>query len=157
VSRATDGLGSRRVRSLPRRHPEERCADAPVGMGDGPAAAATPDRNCGMVTAETALALPALALVVGLMLWALLAATAQLRCVDAARAAARSVARGDGQAESVAAGLRLAPEGAHIRVERSGGLVRVNVEAMVGPAGSRGGFLPTLAVSADAVVPDEQG
>ncbi len=157
MSRATDGLGSRRVRSLPRRHPEERCADALVGMGDGPAAAATPDRNRGMVTAETALALPALALVVGLMLWALLAATAQLRCVDAARAAARSVARGDGQAESVAAGLRLAPEGAHIRVERSGGLVRVNVEAMVGPAGSRGGFLPTLAVSADAVVADEQG
>ena len=157
MSRATDGLGSRRVGWLPRRHPEERCADALVGMGGGPAAAATPDRNRGMVTAETALALPALALVVGLMIWALLAATAQLRCVDAARAAARSVARGDGLAESVAAGLRLAPEGAHIRVERSGGLVRVNVEAMVGPAGARAGFLPTLAVSADAVVADEPG
>jgi hypothetical protein len=156
VSRATDGLGSRRIGSLPRRHPEERPADALAGIGEGPAAAAT-DRNRGMVTAETALALPALALVVGLMLWALLAATAQLRCVDAARAAARSVARGDGLAESMAAGLRLAPEGAHIRVERSGGFVRVNVEAMVGPAGSGAGFLPTLAVSADAVVADEPG
>jgi hypothetical protein len=41
-------------------------------------------------------------------------------------------------------------------VERSGGLVRVNVEAMVGPAGSGAGFLPTLAVSADAVVADER-
>jgi hypothetical protein len=110
-----------------------------------------------MVTAETALALPALALVVGLMLWALLAATAQLRCVDAARAAARSAARGDGLAESVAAGQRLAPAGAHIRVERGGGLVRVNVEAAVGPAGSGAGFLPALVVSADAVVADEQG
>jgi hypothetical protein len=110
-----------------------------------------------MVTAETALALPALALVVGLMLWALLAATAQLRCVDAARAAARSVARGDALAESVAAGLRLAPAGAHIRVERGGGLVRVKVEATVGPAGPGGGFRPALGVSADAVVADEQG
>jgi Flp pilus assembly protein TadG len=108
-----------------------------------------------MVTAETALALPALALVVGLMLWALLAATAQLRCVDAARAAARSVARGDALAESVAAGLRLAPAGAHIQVERGGGLVRVKVEATVGP-GPGSGFLPALGVSADAVVADEQ-
>ena len=157
MSRATHGLGSRRIGSLPRRHPEERRADALAGIGEGPAAAATPDRNRGMVTAETALALPALALVVGLMLWALLAATAQLRCVDAARAAARSVARGDGLAESMAAGLRLAPEGAHIRVERSGGLVRVSVEAMVGPAGSGAGLVPTLAVSADAVVADEPG
>jgi hypothetical protein len=157
VSGATDGRGSRRVGWPPRRHPEERCADALAGMGDGPAAAGSTDRNRGMVTAETALALPALALVVGLMLWALLAATAQLRCVDAARAAARSVARGDGVAESVTAGLRLAPEGAHIRVERSGGLVRVNVEAMVGPAGSGARFLPTLVVSADAVVADEPG
>jgi len=157
VSRATHGLGSRRIGSLPRRHSEEGRADALAGIGEGPAAAATPDRNRGMVTAETALALPALALVVGLMLWALLAATAQLRCVDAARAAARSVARGDGLAESMAAGLRLAPEGAHIRVERSGGLVRVSVEAMVGPAGSGAGFLPTLAVSADAMVADEPG
>ncbi len=125
--------------------------------GASTATAAALDRNRGMVTAETALALPALALVVGLMLWALLTAIAQLRCVDAARAAARSVARGDGLAESVAAGRRLAPAGAHIRVERSGGLVRVNVEARVGPAGSGAGFLPTLAVSADAVVADEQG
>ena len=149
MSRVTGVLGSRRVGRLIRRF---------FGIRGLPAdTAATLDRNRGMVTAETALALPALALVVGLMLWALLAVTAQLRCVDAARAAARSVARGDGLAESVAAGLRLAPKGAHIRVERGGGLVRVNVEATAGPGGSGSGFLPTVAVSADAVVADDPG
>lgn len=149
MSQANAEAGVRRAGGLIRCKPGIR--------GGSAARAASLDRNHGMVTAETALALPALALVVALMLWALLAATAQLRCVDAARAAARSVARGDGLAESIAAGRRLAPAGAHIRVERGGGLVRVNVEATVGPAGSRAGFLPTLAVSADAVVADEPG
>lgn len=149
MSRANDELGPRRLDWLIRRALRIRGLPADT--------AAILDRNRGMVTAETALALPALVLVVGLMLWALLAVTAQLRCVDAARAAARSVARGDTFAQSVTAGLRLAPKGAHIRVERGGGLVRVNVEATVGPAVSGTGFLPTVGVSGDAVVADEPG
>lgn len=108
----------------------------------------------GMVTAETALALPALALVAGLMLWAVLAVTAQLRCVDAARAAARAFARGDGLGQSAAAGQRLAPAGARIHVGRDGDLVRVNVQAPVGPLGTSG-LAPTLTVSATAVVAAE--
>ncbi len=110
----------------------------------------------GMVVAETALALPALVLVVGLMLWAVLAVTAQLRCVDAARATARAAARGDGVAASVAAGHRLAPKGAHIAVTQSGGLVHVEVSARTAPFGGAVPA-PTLTVSADATVAVEPG
>jgi hypothetical protein len=109
-----------------------------------------------MVIAETALALPALVLVAGLMLWAVLAVTAQLRCVDAARATARAVARGDGIAASIAAGQRLAPSGARIAVTEGGGLVHVQVRAKAPPFGGAD-FVPALNVSADAAVAVEPG
>jgi hypothetical protein len=113
-------------------------------------------REQGMVTAEAALALPALVLVAGLMLWAVLAVTAQLRCVDAARATARAFARGDSLGQSVAAGQRLAPAGARIHIGRDGDLVRVDVQAPVGALGSSRA-VPTLTVSATAVVAAEPG
>ncbi|MFE2328298.1 TadE family type IV pilus minor pilin, partial [Streptomyces sp. NPDC059385] len=42
----------------------------------------------GYVTAEAALVIPALVLFAALLVWALMAAAAQIRCVDAARAGA---------------------------------------------------------------------
>jgi hypothetical protein len=113
-------------------------------------------REGGMVVAETALALPALVLVVGLMLWAVLAVTTGLRCVDAARATARAAARGEGVGPSIAAGQRLAPAGAHITVTQDGELVHVRVRASTGLFGVAG-LAPALTVSADAVVAAEPG
>ncbi|WP_194291596.1 TadE family type IV pilus minor pilin, partial [Cumulibacter manganitolerans] len=49
----------------------------------------------GMVTAETALALPALVIVLGGLLTVIVAVSAQLRCVAAAREGARAAARGE--------------------------------------------------------------
>ena len=47
------------------------------------------------MTAETAVVLPALTVILALVLWAVAAVTAQLACVDAARMAARALARGN--------------------------------------------------------------
>ncbi|MCU1481102.1 MAG: hypothetical protein JWQ19_1888 [Subtercola sp.] len=61
----------------------------------------------GTVTAELAAALPAVALVIILMLGAVQAAGVQIRVVDAASAAARSLGRGEstGAADSLAGAL----------------------------------------------------
>lgn len=110
--------------------------------------------ECGSVTVETALALPALVLVLATMLWAIVAVTGQLRCIDAARVAARAIARGDSVPDAVAAANRLAPPGADVRVRRDGDLVRVDVSADVGvPIG--GTLLPAITVSGDAAVAAE--
>src|SRR5438477_318064 len=68
----------------------------------------------GMVTAEAALVLPVLAVVLGGCLYAETAVAAQLRCLDAARIAARAVARGDPWPAAQAAALAAAPAGASV-------------------------------------------
>ena len=55
----------------------------------------SPRGQSGMVTAEFAVVLPAIVLVLGLSLGALGLALDQVRCVDAARAGARAASRGD--------------------------------------------------------------
>jgi hypothetical protein len=97
---------------------------------------------------EAAIALAALVVVVTLCVGAVLAVTAQVRCVDAAREAARLAARGDGgSAESAAS--RVAPSGARIEVREEAGYViaRVSVDAAL---------LPGLDVSAEAVAAVEE-
>ncbi|MFI2562521.1 TadE family type IV pilus minor pilin, partial [Nocardia farcinica] len=51
--------------------------------------------ECGAVTVEAAIALAAIMVVIVVCVGALLAASTQVRCVDAAREAARLEARGD--------------------------------------------------------------
>ncbi|MEU6927694.1 TadE family type IV pilus minor pilin [Streptomyces sp. NPDC046385] len=108
----------------------------------------------GSVTAETAVALPALVLFTAALLWALGAAGAQIRCVDAARAGARAVARSEPVAAAEAAARAAAPDGARVIVERSGELWRVTVEASApGP----GGLGLTLRAGAAALAEDTVG
>ncbi|MFI9723651.1 TadE family type IV pilus minor pilin [Streptomyces sp. NPDC052396] len=83
----------------------------------------------GYVTAEAALALPTLVLVCMALIWGLMAACTQIRCVDAARAGARAAARSEPSAVAVAAARSAAPAGAGITVSREGDLVRVRVQA----------------------------
>ena len=109
----------------------------------------------GTATAETAVVLPALVLVVVFALWAVAAVTAQLRCVDAASTAARALARGETSAASVAAARAAAPVGARIVVSRSGGLVVVVVRADVRLPGPWSGSLPALSLAGRAVAPVE--
>jgi hypothetical protein len=114
------------------REPAGRAAPpAPVARS---AQAATSQR--GSVTAETAVALPALVVVLALALWAVGTVDAQLRCVDAARLAARALARGDPRAAAVAAAEQAAPPGAGISVTQSGQLVTVVVSLRVAMTGA---------------------
>ncbi|WP_245700495.1 TadE family type IV pilus minor pilin [Streptomyces roseifaciens] len=101
----------------------------------------------GYVTAEAAMALPALILFGAALIWGLMAAGAQIQCVDAARAGARAAARSDPVGVAVASARSAAPPGSRIAVMREGDLVRVRVEARAaGPLALRlGGEAVALA------------
>lgn len=116
----------------------------------GPAAVRAPVER-GSVTAETAVLLPVLLVVLAATLAVLAVVAAQLRCVDAARGAARAAARGDDAAAVREAGQRLAPPGASVIVSNSAGYVEVRVSAQVRPFGAVLSVLPDVAVSGRAV------
>ncbi|GAA3386823.1 TadE family type IV pilus minor pilin [Cryptosporangium minutisporangium] len=79
------------------------------------------------MTAELAAAIPVVVFLLTAGLTALTATTTQLRCVDAARETARAAARGD--PDAAAAGQRVAPTGATVRLTRDDEFVRVTVSA----------------------------
>lgn len=110
-----------------------------------------------MVTAETAVVLPVLLLVLAGAVAAMIAVGAQLRCVDAAREGARSAARGDPAATVTAVARSVAPAGAVIGVRNGGDQVEVTVSVLVQPLGA----LPiSVRVSASAAArrePDDPG
>jgi Flp pilus assembly protein TadG len=96
-----------------------------------------------------------LAVTVGLV-WLLAVGTAQVRVTDAAREAARALARGD--SDEVARGLaeQVAPPGSAVSVARSEGQVSVTVTGRVeGPGGLWSG-LPGAEVAATATALDEE-
>jgi len=107
------------------------------------------DRHAGSVTAETAVALPALFVVLAGALAVLTAVSAQLRCVDAARLAARAAARGDGDA-AVAQQVGQGCPGARVTVRREGGIVTVRVALDLGPLPGASGPLRVTAQAAAA-------
>lgn len=80
-----------------------------------------------MATAEFAVAVPGVLAVLVLALSGLVTLVDQVKCVDAARATARLVARGDGHAAAVSQGQQLAPRGARIVVGGSADVVSVRV------------------------------
>ena len=80
-----------------------------------------------MATAEFAAAIPALVIVLVLALSAIVTVTDQVRCVDAAGASARALARGDEEGSALSVGRRLAPPGATFAVQRSDREVSVAV------------------------------
>jgi TadE-like protein len=91
-----------------------------------------PRSSRGSVTAETAVVLPALTVVLALVLWAVAAITAQLACVDAARTAARALARGEQHAAVRVAAQQAAPSGASVALGTSSDHVVAEVSATVG-------------------------
>ncbi|ROS76578.1 TadE family type IV pilus minor pilin [Cellulomonas sp. PhB143] len=83
------------------------------------------------MTAELAVALPAVVVVLVAVLALGAGATAQMRCADAARAAARAVAVGEDAATVDATVSRLAGSGASRRTSEDGDWVTVVVRAPV--------------------------
>lgn len=88
-----------------------------------------------MVTAETAVVLPVLLVVLAAAVWVIACVAAELRCVDAARVGARAAARGDEARAVQSATVVVAPSGAHVSVSRSAETVTVLVSAVVRPFG----------------------
>ena len=105
----------------------------------------------GVVTAELALGLPLLLAVSIGLVWLLAVAAAQIRVVDAAREAARAVARGDEEASARALALRIAPEEASVDIATEGAQVTVTSSARVAGPGGLFDFLPRVMVSSSAV------
>lgn len=100
----------------------------------------------GMVSAETAAALPVLVIVLGMLLWGLAVGVMQARCVAAARGAALATARGEDE-RSVTGAVRSAlGERSRVTVRRAGDEILVVVTGRVG--GLR--WLPARTVSATA-------
>lgn len=105
----------------------------------------------GSATAELAVGLPALMLLLITGVTAVGAVTTRLQCVDAARDAALAAARGE---PGAVAGQRSAPEGAEVTVQVSGDLATATVTAPIPLLGSR---FPALTVRASAVAAVEPG
>lgn len=106
-----------------------------------------------MATAELALVIPAVLVVLAMCLSGLGLAVDQLRCVDAARAGARAASRGEPVADVRARALSGAPDGATVVVGSGGGDVTVTVSAP-----RRSIWLPGLPrPTAEATAPLEPG
>lgn len=96
----------------------------------GPAVIARrPDR--GMVTAETAMVIPVLVVLMLILVWIVSLGIAQVRLIDASREAARMAARGDAPSESVRMAKKIAPDGTRIDLGESKGMTRVRAELTV--------------------------
>jgi hypothetical protein len=112
-------------------------------------------RDTGMVTAEVAVALPALVALLALALGALAVGVAQLRCVDAAREGARAAARGESGDQVQAAIRAAAPPGAGISVTVGPRLVRVAVSTAVKPVGPFAAAVGAVHITATAAAVPE--
>lgn len=105
-------------------------------------------RDRGMATAELAVALPALVVLVAVGMTAVSVLTAQLRCVDAAREGARAAARGEAASVVHSVAERSAPQDADVQVTSGRDEVQVTVSAS---AEAVGGLLPAFRLRASAV------
>lgn len=100
-------------------------------------------REDGAVTVEAAIAIASIVTVVVLCIGAIVAVSAQVQCIDAAREAARLAARDD-RANAVTVARRVAPSGADITLDDDGEFVVATVRA-------RAALLPLVELSAEAV------
>ncbi len=105
----------------------------------------------GGVTVEAAIAMAAFVLILGMALGGTSAMADQVRCVDAAREAARLTARGQ-QDEAEVAAKRIAPQNAEVTITMNGEQIEVHVNAT--PVG---GLLPGIRLHASAFAVREPG
>lgn len=112
-------------------------------------------RDRGAATAELVAVLPVLVAVVLAMVWLLSLGAAQVRVVDAAREAARAVARGDDPAIAVGRGVQVGPAGTSITVTHAEDRVLARASVRVSGPGGLLGFLPGVRLHAVAVAAEE--
>ncbi len=110
--------------------------------------------EAGMATAELAVALPALALVVGALLWSIQLAGVHLACGAAAREAARALARGE-SAASLADRSGALPKGARLVVQERPESWQVSVRLPVRGGPGLAALLPPMEIRGEAVAAKE--
>lgn len=110
----------------------------------------------GMVTAELAATIPTLIFVLLIAVNAVMIGINQVRCVDAARVAARAAARGDSTFAVQEVGARAAPARSTVAVVAGGAEVTVTVSAPVpGPFGWLVGGRPLRSMATTPVESSE--
>lgn len=109
------------------------------------------DGDRGAVTVEAAIAVCALVAVLALCFAGITAVVDQLRCTDAAREAARLMARGE-PARARAAVAEIGPGGARLEVDETANGITVRVHAE--PAS---GLLPGIELTGEAFAVPEPG
>lgn len=113
------------------------------------------DRTAGYVTAELAMALPTLLLILVASLYALSAQSLSGRCADASRAGARDLTRGDDGATVVRRVRAALPAGSTATVRREPGLIGLDVSAALPVPRPLRGMLADRRISARAMAADE--
>jgi Flp pilus assembly protein TadG len=109
----------------------------------------------GAVTAETAMALPVLLVVMLAMVWLVTVGLVQMQVTDASREAARALARGESVEQATGLARQAAP-GSVVTTSVRDGLVVVRVErAVAGPGGALAG-LPGAEVRSESTALAEQ-
>ncbi len=126
-----------------------------VPPGRPPRPARSSGSEEGSVTAEAALVLPLLAVFAISLMWLISLGIAHVQAVDAARDAARELARGGDVAAATARALETAPAGSRIEVGHVQGLAHVDVTFAAQPPGWLLVPLPPVDVSATSVVATE--
>lgn len=90
------------------------------------------------------------AFVVGLV-WLVSLGVLQARCVDAAREAARALARGDPHQVAITLAKRGAPDGAQVDIAPAADVIEVTVSVQARPPGPIFAMLPAVGLRATAV------
>jgi hypothetical protein len=127
-------------------------ADGPKGAA--PRRRRRPAGDAGMATAELAVAMPVLALVVGALLWSLQIAGAHLACGAAAREAARALARGESGAV-LADRAGALPAGARLEVRERPDSWQVSVRLPARRGAGLAALLPAIEIRGEAVAAKE--
>lgn len=105
----------------------------------------------GTVTAEAAVVLPIMTAFALALVWMLSVGIAKVETVDAARDAARAIARGDDLEQAMAIAARTAPPNADIAIdEGDAGMVTVSVSVQAQPPGWLLAPLPAVSVGSTA-------
>lgn len=104
-----------------------------------------------MVTAETAMVLPALVLAGFFLFTLVLTGSAHLQLVDSTREVARMIARGDDHRHAVSAGKKFAPQHTRFQIQSTQGFVTVSARTQLPLFGG----LFDLELDAESVVTDE--
>ncbi len=109
------------------------------------------------MTAEIAVALPTLMLLLALLIWMVAVGATYVRCLDAAREGARALARDESVGASRALAAEVAPSVARVDTQVDGDLVRVTVTVAARPPGPVLSLLPAITVTGNAASLLEEG